>query len=193
MREPDESERLPAPEETHAPSEARADAVPEIEPIPVAPLVLREIVRAELRMVSFSGPLPPAREFGGYGDVLASAPERILAMAGREQAHQHAMQLADAEAVREDQRNERLERRIGQFLAFGIGMTALILGAFTGGWYGGITGAIGVGGLLTAFSMRRRDERSQQAAETQLAMKEVAMHHGQEPGPASPPPGSASD
>lgn len=37
----------------------------------------------------YSGPLPPAQEFKAYGDVLPSAPERILAMAEKEQGHRH--------------------------------------------------------------------------------------------------------
>lgn len=37
----------------------------------------------------YSGPLPTAQEFKAYGDVLPSAPERILSMAEAEQRHRH--------------------------------------------------------------------------------------------------------
>lgn len=40
----------------------------------------------------FSGPLPPAREFRGYEDVLPGAAARILGMAERNQAHRHAQE-----------------------------------------------------------------------------------------------------
>lgn len=37
----------------------------------------------------YSGPLPPAQEFKSYGEVLPSAPDRILTMAEAEQRHRH--------------------------------------------------------------------------------------------------------
>lgn len=37
----------------------------------------------------YSGPLPPAQEFKAYGEVMKDAPERILAMAEREQMQRH--------------------------------------------------------------------------------------------------------
>lgn len=37
----------------------------------------------------YSGPLPPAQEFKAYGEVIKDAPERILAMAEREQMQRH--------------------------------------------------------------------------------------------------------
>lgn len=41
----------------------------------------------------YSGPLPPAQEFKSYGEVLPSAPERILAMAEKEQCHRHKKEI----------------------------------------------------------------------------------------------------
>ena len=35
------------------------------------------------------GPLPAPMDFAAYGDVLPDAPERILAMAEKEQEHRH--------------------------------------------------------------------------------------------------------
>ncbi|MBI1386662.1 MAG: DUF2335 domain-containing protein [Rhizobiales bacterium] len=41
---------------------------------------------------SHSGPLPAAEDFAAYGEVLPSAPERILAMAEGNQVHRHKLE-----------------------------------------------------------------------------------------------------
>lgn len=72
---------------------------------------------AEIR--SFVGPIPPAEILGGYGQVNATFPERIVAMAENEQAFRH-------EQEREDGRFIRRWMNRGQF--FGVALGTMMLG-----------------------------------------------------------------
>lgn len=68
----------------------------------------REIIAgAMVAMESYSGPLPSPEDFKAYKDVLDSAPERILAMAERQQEHRMAVEkrLLDIDA-RESHRGQ---------------------------------------------------------------------------------------
>ena len=69
---------------------------------------------------SFSGPIPSPEDFQGYGQVLPSAPERILGMAEKQQNHRMEMERMIAN------RDLRLSER-GQI--FGFIITLLFLGA----------------------------------------------------------------
>jgi len=53
-------------------------------------------------MEQFTGPLPPPDIMRAYGAVDPSFPERIMAMAEREQAHAHAMDAEEHGLVRFD-------------------------------------------------------------------------------------------
>lgn len=61
----------------------------------------------------YSGPLPPASELAAYKKVMADAPERIIAMAEKEQNHRHNYDVRILNAG-------RIESLLGQIFAFVI-------------------------------------------------------------------------
>lgn len=61
----------------------------------------------------YSGPLPPASELAAYKKVMADAPERIVAMAEKEQSHRHDYDIRMLNAG-------RIEGLLGQIFAFVI-------------------------------------------------------------------------
>ena len=103
-----------------------------------------------------------ASEFAAYGDALESAPDRILTMAETALRHGNEIEKLALSAEIADAKAERMERRIGQFLVFGVCMTALIAGALTGGWYGAIIGAMGgialVGNVIVLLRKKKAED-----------------------------------
>lgn len=61
----------------------------------------------------YSGPLPPASELAAYKKVMVDAPERIVAMAEKEQSHRHNYDIRLLNAG-------RIESLLGQIFAFVI-------------------------------------------------------------------------
>lgn len=72
---------------------------------------------------SYNGPIPPPSYLKGYKDVLPNAPERILAMAEKQQEHRMKMEESLVE------RNLRLSER-GQRLGFVIVILFLAASVF---------------------------------------------------------------
>lgn len=64
-------------------------------------------------MQQYSGPLPPASELAAYKKVMVDAPERIVAMAEKEQSHRHNYDIRLLNAG-------RIESLLGQIFAFVI-------------------------------------------------------------------------
>lgn len=58
----------------------------------------RMTVRAEATSLSYNSPLPPPEILAGYGRTQADAPNRILAMAKRQEAHRQQMEKIVVEA-----------------------------------------------------------------------------------------------
>ena len=58
----------------------------------------RMTVRAEATSLHYNSPLPPPEILAGYGRTQADAPERILAMAERQEAHRQQMEKIVVEA-----------------------------------------------------------------------------------------------
>lgn len=97
---------------------------------------------------SHSGPLPSAREFRGYNDVLPGAAERILAMAELEQRHRHEL---ESTAVKGE---VRIKGR-GQWFALAALVLSLLLVGLFARW-GYATAGAGFGtaiivGLVALF------------------------------------------
>lgn len=65
---------------------------------------------------SYSGPLPPAKEFKGYQEVLPDAPERILSMAEKNQ--EFRMKITE-----KSEKHEFIRTTIGQIFGFIIALT----------------------------------------------------------------------
>src|SRR5207247_3438564 len=48
--------------------------------------------KVEFQTTQYEGPLPPGEEMRTYAELIKDGPERIMAMAEREQAHRHRVQ-----------------------------------------------------------------------------------------------------
>lgn len=101
------------------------------------------------RIESFSGPLPHPDILAGYEATLPGAAERILAMAEKEEAHRHELELIQANADSRDS-------KAGIRAAFIIEMTLILAGAIlvviSPNITGSITGAVFAGGGLAGIA-----------------------------------------
>ena len=114
------------------------------------------------RSTSFKGPLPPPEILVGYNDATPDGAARIIAMADRSE-QRHKLEMKAIEAQIKDQAEQRLERRRGQYLGFGIGVVTVICGtiaiAFGSPLAGGFLGTGGVVALVGAFLFEQRSSR----------------------------------
>lgn len=74
-----------------------------------------------IQAAQFQGPIPPPSILRGYGDILPSAPERILAMAENQSAHRQKLEML---VIQGD--NTRADR--GQLYGFIVAMTVILGG-----------------------------------------------------------------
>ena len=120
---------------------------------------------------SFIGPLPPPTILKQYDEIAPGLADRIVRMAETEADHRRQIENRALNADIGLAEKEYTERRIGQFLGFGIGVAALVTGAYvaTHGqpWAGGFIGTGGVIGLVTAFIYGRRAEKAADSSESQ--------------------------
>ena len=88
-----------------------------------------------------------------YEQVVPGFANRLLLMAESETHHRHTMEKVELNA-------DILERRTGQWLAFLIGLTALVLGSYTAIQGSEIAGSFlgtgGVVGLVYVFLRRNQ-------------------------------------
>jgi len=107
-----------------------------------------ENIDAEIRSELFSGPIPHPAILGGYEQVCPGAADRIIAMAEKEQAHAHAVEV-------ERLRNASETTRRGQNGAMAIGGIATagsVLAVWAGSAaVGGIIATVGLGTLAVGF------------------------------------------
>ena len=118
----------------------------------------------------FTGPIPPPGIIGQYNSILPGAADRILSMAEKEQEHRHKMQekLVDSQVL--DQKQQRGEKRLGQFFGFIIGVVSIVGGSWTAvssssiatSVAGGFIGSSGVVALVSVFVYGRREEQNDQ-------------------------------
>lgn len=103
--------------------------------------------------LSYSGPIPHPDMLAAYKDTQADFPERIFAMAEREQAHRHNCEKT---ALAQDGRADTLGRvfaLVGVVLYVAAAMFAFYLGHPAAG--GSVLG-VGLAGLVSAFVLGRR-------------------------------------
>lgn len=74
---------------------------------------------------TYRGPLPAPEDFAAYKTTLASAPERILVMAEKEQEHRH---IVEKDILQKKGR----ENLLGQILGFILVLTCLGIATFLG-------------------------------------------------------------
>ena len=85
---------------------------------------LPERVRVSvIEAASFSGPLPPPTMYGEYERTLPGSAERILVMAEKEQDHR-------IEWERAEQKTDKKETNLGQWLGFAIAVACIGAGTF---------------------------------------------------------------
>ncbi|NOT02222.1 MAG: hypothetical protein HOP29_16560 [Phycisphaerales bacterium] len=101
-------------------------------------------------------------------------------MAEEQAAHRHLLQNSILSAQIDDAKRDRTERRIGQFLAFGIAIMAFSAGTYAiaigAEWPGALLGGTGVTGLVMAFLNQRRNERPN-AQETSASQESDNSKH----------------
>lgn len=101
---------------------------------------------------SYRGPLPPAKEFKEYKEVMPDAPGRILTMAEKNQDHR--IQLNN-----KSERHDFIKTVLGQVFAFvlsiAFGGGAIYLGTEGHDWLAGILGCTTVISLATIFVLNK--------------------------------------
>ncbi len=99
------------------------------------------------------GPLPDPETFAKYAELIPNGADRIMTMAENQANHRMKM---EAKVIS----GQLLQSNIGQFLAFFIGISALVVSGYciSNGheWGGGIIGSAGIVGLVTAFIQGRK-------------------------------------
>lgn len=85
----------------------------------------RILLGAMMEKSSYSGPLPKPSDFAAYKETLPNAPERIMSMAEKEQAHR---QEIETDIVRKTGR----ENLLGQILAFLLALSCLVVATYLG-------------------------------------------------------------
>ncbi len=120
----------------------------------------QDMASTSVMMTSWSGPLPPPALLQEYEDVLPGAGKEIVASFITGVDHRRELEKKALDAEIEDARSMRQEARLGQFLGFLIGVTAIISGATTGGVSGGFIGTGGVVALVAAFLYSHTRDRS---------------------------------
>lgn len=120
-------------------------------------------IQAIQKSSKFSGPIPSPEVLEGYKTVLPDAPERILAMAEREQSHRHKLEQQQVSAYTRDIKDDRYEGRLGQIFAVTIALTAIACGTYLAindkQISGSIISASGIGGIVTVFVKGRSPTR----------------------------------
>lgn len=101
---------------------------------------------------SYSGPLPPAKEFKGYKEVLPDAPERIISMAERN--NESRIQLTN-----KSEHHEFIKTILGQIFGFVLsicfGVGAIYLGMLGHDVLAGTLGCTTVISLAGIFVLNR--------------------------------------
>lgn len=131
-----------------------------IEPNPLASQI--EITQRSIR--GFRGPIPPPEILAGYDQVEKGLGNQIVRMAVEQSSHRQHMEKTLLHAQIADAKSNRTERRIGQFLAFGIAVIIISVGGYAmtheAQWPGALLGSAGVTGLVMAFLNQRQGRKS---------------------------------
>ena len=147
-------------------------------PVPADQLLRQAKVRVSTvsreSMEFMAGPLPPPSALEEYNRVCPGCAERIIAMAEKEGVHRREMEKEIVGIQKADLNSERMERRRGQLLGFGVCLAAILGGVYLASTSPGIAGQIGgsllgtsgLTSLILAFiTGRSTPSRSKQAAD----------------------------
>jgi uncharacterized membrane protein len=124
--------------------------------------------RSEIHEIhaEYKGPIPPPDALKNYGQVDPSFPERIMAMAEREQAHRHKLDVEQQAIIGEDLKQMRSERRFGQMCGLLLGLIVVAGSSacayFGQSWVAGILGTTGLAGLVGAFFVETHQRSKQE-------------------------------
>ena len=101
------------------------------------------------------GPIPDPETLRAYSEIIPNGAERIMAMAEQQASHRMGLEKTVISG-------QIRQSNTGQFLAFFIGIVALLVAAYcisTGHELGGgIIGATGITGLVTAFIQGKKTQ-----------------------------------
>jgi uncharacterized membrane protein len=115
---------------------------------------------------SHAGPLPPAREFGRYDEVLPGAGDRILSMAENEQAHRHEMERGMLKSESGFKGRGQLFAFLGLIVMLGAVIAMALMGQAVAG--ASLGGAVIVGVVALFLGQRyiaRKEAESPDSAE----------------------------
>ena len=116
---------------------------------------------------SFEGPLPPPSYLRQYDEALPGAADRIFILAESQSKHRMEIEKKLLDADISDAVKGRQERRLGQWLGFGICLVAIISGAIISvlgqATAGVLIGAVGLTPLVSTFITGRRADKDSKA------------------------------
>ncbi len=111
---------------------------------------------------SHSGPLPSPDSLRKYSEIIPNGADRIMKMAEKQLDHRMEME-------KKVLRSQLIQSNVGQFLAFAIGISALLVSGYCilhgHEISGSVIGAGGLIGLVTAFIQGRRNQEKEQEEE----------------------------
>lgn len=119
----------------------------------------RKVIEAVVMERMYAGPLPPPEYLAQYKSILPDAPERILAMAEKEQQHRHGV---DDTMVKESLKQRSRGQVLGFILALLFGAASLILGLNGQTTLAGILGTTTVIGLAIVFVLNKKPSNNEQ-------------------------------
>ncbi len=109
--------------------------------------------------MSYSGPVPPARELAEYDKISPGFAERIFLLAEGEALHRRQMEESILDAQIFEIKQEGSEIRRGQICALVIAVVLAVIGLVAALYNheitGGIIGVGGVGGIVSTFILGR--------------------------------------
>ncbi|MCW5776359.1 MAG: hypothetical protein KIS87_07980 [Phycisphaeraceae bacterium] len=117
--------------------------------------VQQQQIVGEVALAFHSGPLPSPADLAAYAAIDPSLPRELLDMAKGQAAHIQRMQNLDMNRRIAAEAGARVERRIGQVLAFGVALmgigSASYLAIHDHDWVAGVLGGSTVVALVGAF------------------------------------------
>lgn len=112
-------------------------------------ILLHQVVG--IQQSSFSGPLPKPEDFAAYRKAVPDAPERILQMAERQQAHRIE---SERRIISARNKESLLGLILGAFIVFSCIGAAIFLGLHGHDWLAGIIVGI-IASVTTIFVLRK--------------------------------------
>lgn len=113
----------------------------------------RKALLAIMTENQFSGPIPPPEILAGYQSILPDAPERILIMAEKEQAHRHSL---ENDEMKSSVKQTSIGQIMGVCLSGMFGVISLVLGLYGHDWLAGVLGSSTVISLAVIFVLNQR-------------------------------------